>query len=74
MESVEAFQEGSRSMGIILVLIGLTAFAIVFERVGYFSGYDKGFEDAVEAFHEEIENISRRIDNNEEIQSQNRIL
>ena len=54
-------------MGIILILIGLTAFAIIFERVGYFSGYDKGFEDAVEAFHEEIETISRRIDNNEKI-------
>ena len=44
-------------MEMILVLIGLAAFAMLFERIGYFSGYDKGFDDALSELDEELKKL-----------------
>lgn len=44
-------------MEIILIFIGLAVIAMVFERIGYFSGYDKGFEDALNELNEELNKI-----------------
>ena len=41
-------------MALIIIGLGATAFVLAGGFVGFYAGYDKGFEDALECYEKEV--------------------
>lgn len=44
-------------MEVVIAVIVLALFGIIGERIGYYCGYDQGFDDAIDAFENELKDL-----------------